>query len=122
MTKLKKYYRDTIEKLLQRHIYESKKVLKARAYLESIADQLENRFPNERRFIISQLAKASQLSLGYNDPTVVLRELDSGTEKYLKRNTSFDLLEQITPSTLAKPRTLDDFEIELELLVGGETQ
>jgi len=65
------------------------------------------------------LIKASEISIGYKNPIAVLRELDSGVEKYLRRNSNFNLFDNITLSNPGKPRSLDDFEEELDFLVGG---
>lgn len=116
MTELKRYYKEVIERLLERHKSEHKR---ARAYLESIAYQLAERFPDQKDFIRTQLVKASQISIDYESPVAVLRKLDSAVEKYLKRNNSFGLFDNLTISTSAKPKSLDDFEEELEFLLGG---
>lgn len=116
MTGLKRYYRDAVEKLLEVNRLEPKK---ARAYLESIAYQLDERFPDSNQLVREQIAKASLIAIGYDNPIAVLRELDSAVEKYLKRNASFDLFDHITKPSLVNPGKFEDFEKELEFLLGG---
>jgi len=111
---LKRYYKEVIERLLATHSFEPKR---ARAYFHSIADQLDEIFPDEIDFVKTQLIKANQISMSYQNPVAVLRKLDEGVEKYLRKNNNFSLFENITISSLAKPRSLDDFEEELDFLV-----
>ncbi|MEK6859282.1 MAG: hypothetical protein AABX54_00560 [Nanoarchaeota archaeon] len=117
MTEIKRYYKEAIERLLNINKFEPKR---ARLYLESIAYQLAMKFPDEKEFIRVQLVRACQISSGYESPVAVLRELDVGVERYLRRNPGFDLFENITIHSPAKPRSLDDFEEELDFLLGGK--
>jgi hypothetical protein len=114
MTELKRSYKEVIERLLAVHRSEPKR---ARAYLQSIAYQLAERFPGETDFVKAQLIKASQISISYENPVKVLRELDEGVEKYLRRNNNFSLFDNISISSPAKPRSLDDFEEEFDFLI-----
>jgi hypothetical protein len=114
---MKRLFEEVIDRILLARKFNPKK---AGVYLDSLAYQLNESYPKEDEFIRSQLIQASQIAASYSNPDYVLRELDNATEIYLRRHKSFDLFEKITLSTLQKPRSLDDFQEELDFLVGME--
>jgi len=114
---MKKHFEEVISRILIGRRFDS---IKACAYLESIAFQLEKSGPKDYKFIKMQLIRAGQIAASYSNPSYVLRELDNATEIYTRRDKHFDLFEKITLSTPVKPRSLDEFQEELDFLVGGK--
>ena len=107
-----------ILELILRHKLEP---VKARAYLESIAEQLANKLgDNDIKSIRPYIVKATQIAPSYDNPTTVLRILDFATENYLQQCSQFDLFNMVTLSTSVRPRTLDDLEFEGNSLIEGE--
>jgi hypothetical protein len=114
---MKRTFEEVISRILIRRKFDS---IKAGAYLDSLAFQLEKSCPREYEFIKMQLIRAGQIAASYSNPTYVLRELDNATEIYTRRDKPFDLFEKITLSTPVKPRSLDEFQEELDFLIGGK--
>ncbi len=114
---MKRPFEEVISRILIGHRFDP---IKADAYLDSLAFQLEESYPKEYGFVKMQLIRAGQIAVSYSNPSYVLRELDNATEIYIRRNKHFDLFEKITLSTPVKPRSLDEFQEELDFLVGGK--